>query len=67
MWILDEPAMGLDASARGWLAEAIGAHRREGGMVVAASHEDVFLPGCELLQLDAARYRPVWEGGGSAA
>ena len=61
LWILDEPAMGLDALAREWLAEAIGEHRREGGMVVAASHEDVSLPGCEVLRLDADCYRPVRE------
>jgi heme exporter protein A len=43
-WLLDEPAAGLDADGRGCLAEAIAAHRAQGGLVVMASHGELALP-----------------------
>jgi heme exporter protein A len=51
LWILDEPTNGLDAEARRRLARALAAHRDGGGMVVAASHEDLDLPGAQILEL----------------
>ncbi|GIK50597.1 MAG: heme ABC exporter ATP-binding protein CcmA [Hyphomonadaceae bacterium] len=39
VWLLDEPAAGLDAQGRGVLSALIEAHRAEGGVVVAAVHE----------------------------
>lgn len=39
VWLLDEPAAGLDAQGRELLAELIGAHRRQGGLVLGAVHE----------------------------
>lgn len=38
LWLLDEPANGLDAEGRERLAAVIDAHRAAGGAVLAASH-----------------------------
>jgi len=38
LWLLDEPATGLDARALDDLFAAISAHRRRGGCVIAATH-----------------------------
>ena len=38
LWLLDEPANGLDSDGLARLDVAIAAHRRTGGAVVAASH-----------------------------
>lgn len=38
LWLLDEPANGLDADGQVCLAEAIAAHRGRGGAVLAATH-----------------------------
>jgi len=51
LWILDEPTNGLDAEARRRLGRALAAHRDGGGMVVAASHEGLDLPGAQVLEL----------------
>jgi heme exporter protein A len=39
IWLLDEPAAGLDAQGRDLLDALIGAHRGHGGIVIAAVHE----------------------------
>lgn len=39
IWLLDEPATGLDTQGRALLGELIGAHRAQGGLVLAAVHE----------------------------
>jgi len=44
LWLLDEPAAGLDADGRGCLAEAIVTHRAGGGLVVMASHGELSIP-----------------------
>ena len=38
IWLLDEPANGMDERARGLLVAAIAAHRTNGGAVLLASH-----------------------------
>jgi heme exporter protein A len=38
LWLLDEPANGLDSQSVQLLAECIGRHRAKGGAVLAASH-----------------------------
>jgi heme exporter protein A len=43
LWLLDEPVNGLDVDGSERLAQAIESHRRNGGTVVAASHQP--LPG----------------------
>jgi heme exporter protein A len=41
LWLLDEPAAALDQDGRMLLAALIEAHRREGGIVIAALHESL--------------------------
>ena len=43
IWLLDEPATGLDAKNRGRLEALIDEHRTAGGIAVVASHGDVRL------------------------
>jgi heme exporter protein A len=38
LWLLDEPANGLDSDGAALLGQAVAAHRRLGGAVLAASH-----------------------------
>jgi len=38
LWLLDEPANGLDADGVDRLADAVAAHRENGGAVLAAAH-----------------------------
>jgi heme exporter protein A len=51
LWLLDEPANGLDAEGQEQLAAAMAAHRRQGGAVLAASHQPLGLEGAEQLLL----------------
>jgi heme exporter protein A len=51
VWLLDEPATGLDSENRARLEETIALHRSAGGMVVVASHGDVVLPDAHVLDL----------------
>ena len=44
LWLLDEPANGLDASAVAALEAALAAHRAEGGAVLVATHQPLALP-----------------------
>jgi heme exporter protein A len=39
LWLLDEPANGLDADAQQRLAGAMAAHRAAGGAILAATHQ----------------------------
>jgi heme exporter protein A len=43
LWLLDEPANGLDAEGMERLGSAIAAHRANGGAVLAASHQPLNL------------------------
>jgi len=45
LWLLDEPANGLDAQGLEQLETVMAAHRAEGGAVLAASHQSLALPG----------------------
>ena len=51
VWLLDEPTLGLDAASVGRLGTALAAHRAGGGVVVAATHLDLPLPGAAALRL----------------
>ncbi len=55
LWLLDEPANGLDRAALGWLAAAIARHRAGGGAVVMASHSELDVPGNTRIDLDPLR------------
>ena len=53
IWLLDEPANGMDDAAQGRLVAAIGAHRANGGAVLLASHFALGIPGIEELDMGA--------------
>ena len=44
LWLLDEPANGLDVEGRERLAKGIAAHRIKGGAVLVATHQPITLP-----------------------
>ena len=50
LWLLDEPLNGLDGDGADRLEQAITRHRRNGGAVVAASHQPLG-PGWRVLEL----------------
>ena len=54
IWLLDEPANGLDAEGQERLAAAMAAHRAGGGAVLAATHQPIGLEGAQELALGRA-------------
>ncbi len=58
LWLLDEPTVGLDTAAIGRLGDALAEHRAAGGMVVAATHTDLPLPGADCLHLNQFAVAP---------
>jgi heme exporter protein A len=54
LWLLDEPTLGLDDLAVERLGVLLARHRDMGGMIVAATHVSLPLPGAETLRLEAA-------------
>lgn len=51
VWLLDEPASGLDAAAVARLEAAIARHRAGGGIVLLATHQPIDLPGAATIDL----------------
>ena len=51
LWLLDEPANGLDAEGLERLAAAMAAHRAAGGAILAASHVPVGLDDAKAVRL----------------
>ena len=51
LWLLDEPSLGLDRAAIERLGALLATHRAGGGMVVAATHVALPLPGAAELRL----------------
>ncbi|MCW3838220.1 heme ABC exporter ATP-binding protein CcmA [Sphingomonas canadensis] len=51
LWLLDEPANGLDAASVAVLEGLIAAHRAGGGAVLVATHLPVALPGAHEIRL----------------
>ncbi len=51
LWLLDEPANGLDRDGQERLEAAIAAHRASGGAILAASHQPLALPGAKSVAL----------------
>jgi heme exporter protein A len=57
IWLLDEPTVGLDHRSIAALETALAAHRAEGGIVIAATHAPIALPGADGLNL--AEFEPA--------
>ncbi len=51
VWLLDEPANGLDTASLEKLRTQMMAHLESGGGIIAATHVDLGLPGTETLRL----------------
>ena len=51
VWLLDEPTLGLDTASVDRLGRMLSVHRAGGGVVVAATHLDLPLPGAAELRL----------------
>lgn len=51
LWLLDEPTVGLDTASVERLGDLLAAHRSAGGMVLAATHLPLPLPGAGELRL----------------
>lgn len=54
IWLLDEPSNGLDSASLRLLETAMAAHRDKGGIIIAASHQPIWLGGADTLTLEAA-------------
>ena len=50
-WLLDEPLNGLDADGAALVDRLIAKKRKDGGVVVVASHQPLALPGAQVLDL----------------
>jgi heme exporter protein A len=51
LWLLDEPANGLDGDGLERLEAAMARHRAAGGAILAASHQPLALPGARQVML----------------
>jgi heme exporter protein A len=51
LWLLDEPANGLDTAAVARLEAAIARHRAAGGMAIVATHLPIALPAAQAITL----------------
>jgi heme exporter protein A len=51
LWLLDEPTVGLDSASVERLGALLASHRAAGGMVLAATHLPLPLPGARELRL----------------
>lgn len=51
LWLLDEPANGLDGDGQARLEAAVAAHRARGGAILAASHQPLALPDAKRVAL----------------
>jgi heme exporter protein A len=51
IWLLDEPANGLDSGSISLLEGAIAMHRSRGGIALIASHLGLQVPGAQILRL----------------
>lgn len=65
VWLLDEPAAGLDEASRHALEAAIKDHISGGGIAVMATHGDIAVPGARTL--DVRQFVPDAGGGTTEA
>lgn len=56
LWLLDEPTAALDAPSQAILSRMMQAHLRGGGLIVAATHQPLDLPGSRQITLGAASH-----------
>lgn len=59
LWLLDEPTAALDTAAQAVLAGLMEAHRADGGLVIAATHQSLGLVGAAELRITGAAPAPV--------
>jgi heme exporter protein A len=55
LWLLDEPTLALDAAAQAMLAGLMQRHLAGGGLLIAATHAPLGLPGAGEMRLGMAR------------
>lgn len=55
LWLLDEPATGLDVASVALLEHVIARHRDAGGAAIVATHQPLDLPGAAMLHLASDR------------
>ncbi len=53
IWLLDEPANGLDSASAAMLGALMRGHLARGGIILAASHQDLPLDGAKEIDLSA--------------
>lgn len=53
IWLLDEPTSALDVTTQGMFAEAMSDHLADGGMILAATHADIGIPGTQVITIGA--------------
>ena len=63
-WLLDEPLNGLDAAGAALVEELIAERRAAGGLMIAASHQPLALPGAQVLDLRDFPPSPSGQGRG---
>ena len=51
LWLLDEPAVSLDAASQALLAQVVNRHLADGGLVLAATHQALGFSPCRELRL----------------
>ncbi|MEO0543469.1 MAG: heme ABC exporter ATP-binding protein CcmA [Pseudomonadota bacterium] len=54
VWIVDEPTSGLDKASETTFAQIMGEHLHDGGIVVAATHLPIDVPGMKSLRFEEA-------------
>jgi heme exporter protein A len=55
LWLLDEPTVSLDAASTRLLSEAVNAHLKRGGIVIAATHLPLGFESARELNISAQR------------
>ena len=55
IWLLDEPSVGLDEASRELLVALMGAHLKDGGLIIAATHVPLGLKAGKNLHLESRR------------
>lgn len=63
VWIVDEPTAALDVSAEALLARLMREHQRQGGMILAATHQPLELDGMKRLEMKGFDYSDAQEIG----